>query len=145
MTDLATLAEPELRELAEERRPFADRTDRAKAAHRELQRRTYDRQDEAVVSLACDVLRAAGGSIHWGMHIHPRTWEQWAEAARVALATPGFAGLRCALHNNCGITVSVMPRGSGWTFWPPYDDPAPPPELHDLAWALARRCTIMGD
>lgn len=131
----------DVREISGERRPA--RTLRALEAQRELDRRRLEEaaeRDRAVAQTALDCVSA------WSLSLHARSWEEWANLVELALdfdSTTSARSLQVNIENNCGVTVSIPPRGASWTFWPPRDE-EPPAECRDLAWQLARKCAVRG-
>lgn len=138
----------ELHELAAERRSWPEPTDRARRARTELSRRQMEEQALKVRGVLMTSLSFASS---WSAALHAQTWEEWAALAALALDAHYMgAGLSVHLENHAGVTVSTLPRGSHWAFWPPAGEPtrflrgefeeAPvPSEYHRLAWTLADR------
>lgn len=136
--DFEAMTHDAVAQLAAERRDQP--TDRAREAQRELRRRRV----EAAALRDREVAKDALGAVtHWSMALHPETWEEWAELARLALdftAAVSARGLRMNPETGA-LAVRIPPRGAYWTFWPPHDAGGVPPAHEALAWALARRAS----
>lgn len=117
-------------------------TARAQAAQQELRRRRLlagEARDRDSIAVAFSQMRGT-----WQLTSHAADWEEWEAWVRRTIyydRVESARGIRLKPSNHCAVTYRVPPRGVGWTFWPPHNEPMPE-RLIPLAEELVRRGVI---